>query len=55
MNEYSRGFLDALGWVLNQIEELDDGSSRALGELRRKIRDLIEAVVRTSGRSLAAA
>ena len=46
MNEYSRGILEALGWVLDQIDELDDGNDSAVKELRRRIRVLIEQVVR---------
>ena len=45
MNEYSRGVLEALGWVLDQIDELDDGNNSAIEELRRRIRALIEQVV----------
>ena len=46
MNEYSRGVLEALGWVLDQIDELDDGNNNAIEELKRRIRALIEQVVR---------
>ncbi|RLI07710.1 hypothetical protein DRO32_03445 [Candidatus Bathyarchaeota archaeon] len=52
MNEYSRGVLDALGWVLEQLEELGGEGNRALEELRRRIRDLLEHVVRSSGSGL---
>ena len=52
MNEYSRGVLEALGWVLDQIEELDNGRSKALEELRRRIKAVIEEVVRASGTGL---
>ena len=46
MNEYSRGVLEALGWVLDQIDELDDGNNSAIKELKRRIRTLMEQVVR---------
>ena len=52
MNEYSRGLLEALGWVLDQLEELGEENPRALEELRRRIRALLEQVVRSSGLSL---
>ena len=52
MNEYSRGVLEALGWVLDQIDELDDGNNSAVKELRRRIRALIEQVVRGACLSL---
>ena len=52
MNEYSRGVLEALGWVLDQIDELDDGSDGAMEELRRRVRALIEQVVRGTCLSL---
>ena len=51
MNEYCRGVLEALGWVLDQIEELD-GRPGALEELRRRVRAVIEEVVRSSGAGL---
>jgi len=52
MNEYSRGVLDALGWVLDQLDELGEDNPRALEELKRRIKDLVEQVVRSSGLSL---
>jgi len=42
VNEYSRGVLEALGWVLDQIDGLGDGNNSAVKELKRKIRALIE-------------
>ena len=52
MNEYSRGVLEALSWALDQIDELDDGNNGAMRELRRRIRALIEQVVRGACLSL---
>ena len=53
MNEYSRGFLEALGWVLDQLDELDDGNNEIVKELRRRIRDSMEQVVRGASMSRA--
>ena len=52
LNEYSRGVLEALGWVLDQLDELDDGSDEVIKELKRRIRDLMEQVVRGASLSL---
>ena len=46
MNEYSRGFLEALGWVLDQLDELDDGNNKIAKELKRRVRNIMEQVVR---------
>ena len=53
MNEYSRGFLEALGWVLDQLDELDDGNNKIAKELRRRIRDIMEQVVRGASMGIA--
>ena len=53
MNEYSRGFLEALGWVLDQLDELDDGNNEVIKELRRRIRDIMKQVVRGASMSIA--
>ena len=52
MNEYSRGFLEALGWVLDQLDELDDGNNKIAKELKRRIRDIMEQVVRGASMSI---
>jgi len=46
LNEYSRGFLEALGWVLDQLDELDDGNNKIAKELKRRVRNIMEQVVR---------
>ncbi|RLG81102.1 MAG: hypothetical protein DRO09_02305 [Thermoprotei archaeon] len=53
MNEYSRGFLEALGWILDQLDELDDGNNEVIKELRRRIRDIMEQVVRGASMGIA--
>ena len=53
LNEYSRGFLEALGWVLDQLDELDDGNNKIAKELRRRIRDIMEQVVRGASMGIA--
>ena len=53
MNEYSRGFLEALGWVLDQLDELDDGNNKVIKERRRRIRDIMEQVVRGASMGIA--
>jgi len=53
LNEYSRGFLEALGWILDQLDELDDGNNEVIKELRRRIRDIMEQVVRGASMSIA--
>jgi len=53
LNEYSRGFLEALGWVLDQLDELDDGKSEGGKELRRRIRDSMEQVIRGASMGIA--
>ena len=49
MNEYSRGFLEALGWILDQLDELDDGNNEVIKELRRRVRDLCLALAPLRG------
>jgi len=51
MNEYCRGVLEALGWVLELLDGVRD--VEGVEELRRKIRAAIEELVKGSGSDLA--
>ena len=48
MNEYCRGMLEALGWVLDLLETTE-ATPEGLEELRRKIADVIERLVKGAG------
>jgi len=50
MNEYCRGVLEALGWVLELLDGVRD--EEGVEELKRKIRAAIEELVRGSGSGL---
>ena len=51
MNEYCRGALEALGWVL-EVLEAAQGKPDAISEVRQKVRAMIEELVRGAGSSL---
>ena len=51
MNDYCRGVLEALGWVLELLDGVRDAGG--LEDIRRKIRAAIEELVRGSGSDLA--
>jgi len=51
MNEYCRGVLEALGWVLELLDAVADVDG--LEDVRRRIRAAIEELVRGSSSNLA--
>jgi len=51
MNDYCRGVLEALGWVLELLDGVRD--MEGLETVKRRIRTAIEELVRGSGSSLA--
>ena len=51
MNEYCRGALEALGWVLELLDAAQ-GKPDAIEEVRRRVRAMIEELVRGAGSSL---
>ena len=53
MNEYCRGALEALGWVLELLDAAEEkGDGQAIEEVRQQVKAMIEELVRGSGSSL---
>ena len=53
MNEYCRGALEALGWVLELLDAAEEKEGgQVIEEVRQQVKAVIEELVRGSGSSL---